>query len=149
MYSLVSCSKFSFNSLIRYDSNVEWTYQRPVYYDELKFNKYLKECSTDNNIEEELKKCDFKKRLFLCNIIDESLSIENVNKTSRFYFAIEDWELLSNLSHYYIFIINQIVSLFCLFSNLIFILVISNRNLSKEFQKHINSSKIYIILNCI
>jgi hypothetical protein len=132
-----------------YDSNVEWTYQRPVYYAELKFNGFLKECSIDNNIEEEIKKCDFKKRLFLCNIIDESLSIENDNKTSRFYFAIEDWEILSNLSHYYIFILNQIVSLICLFSNLIFILVISNKNLSKEFQKTYKYLKIYTILNCI
>jgi len=130
-----------------YGATVDWTYQRPVYYAELKFNRFLKECSTDNSIEEEIKKCDFKKRLFLCDTIDES--IEKDNKTSRFYFAIEDWELLSNLSHYYIFILNQIVSLICLFSNLIFILVISNRNLSKEFQKTYKYLRIYTILNCI
>jgi hypothetical protein len=124
--------------------DADWTYRILEYYTDLNLDSFLNECPEDN-IKERIRECDFRKRLSICNIE----SIKKEDETDSFYFTIEDWELLSKLSHFYIFILNQVVSLICLFSNIIFIIVISNKNISKEFKKTYKYLRIYTILNSI
>jgi hypothetical protein len=133
--------KDQFDYSLRY---VQKSYELVLYYSDIVSQESLKDCYNEN-IEQRIIQCDFRKRLSTCNIE----SIKKEDETDSFYFTIEDWELLSKLSHYYIFILNQVVSLICLFSNIIFIIVISNKNISKEFKKTYKYLKIYTILNSI
>jgi hypothetical protein len=72
-----------------------------------------------DNIKERIEECNFDKRFEQCSIESIDLAINN----SDFYFTFEDWQVASSKSHLYLFILNQLVSILCLISNLITLFV--------------------------
>jgi hypothetical protein len=93
-------------------------------------------------MQERIEECNFKLRLEQCSI----KTIEsNVND---FYFTVQDWDAVAKKSHLYIFLTNKTVSVLCIILNILTLLVIRNKNISKEFKKTFTYLRIYTFLNC-
>jgi len=102
----------------------------------------FQDCSINENMQERIEACNFKLRLEQCSI----KSIEsNVND---FYFTVQDWEVVAKKIHLYIFLTNKTVSVLCIILNILTLLVIRNKNISKEFKRTFTYLRIYTFLNC-
>lgn len=136
----------------RFDANFKmlnsFNYQFALYYTDILAQETFQDCLNDDSnesIRRRIIKCNFKKRLKLC---ETEFSIENENNSDKSYFTIEDWEVLSKQTHLYIFITNQIVSLICIFFNILTILIISKKPKKLEAEKTYKYLRIYTVLNC-
>jgi len=98
----------------------------------------------NRSFEKTIEKCNFKQRLNLCNI----KALKSTNKT-EFYFYMNDWKFLSRYTHLIFSIyINVIFSFVSILFNIL-ILIVSSKNMPKEFNRMYSYLKINSCLNII
>ncbi len=121
------------------------------YYNEIHEDIYSK--CINSSFEKNLIKCDFKKRLQLCNITN--LNNNNFNDLDQDSFLyMEDWRQTSlYLDHYFSIYFNPVLAFVCILINIFMILILSGKNIKKEMRFiymylkiHSISNLIYIIL---
>jgi len=104
-------------------------------------------------IQERILKCDFKKRLELCNL-KTRIPIEMNKKSSDLDWFMMDWPVLSKYSYTYLILyINPVLSLLSILISVLSIKVLKSKNLKKEtkclydyFNMHLIANIIFIIV---
>jgi len=129
--------QYSFNFATSIERNIYMTptsYAYIEYYTETVFDKYFSIC-INNSIRMVLLKCDFPKRLRMCDIQQANNNNNKSNSDSnQDFFNVYDWSVLTESIQ--IIINKNYINLICsnlgILTNLAFILILSNKKIMKD-----------------
>ena len=101
----------------------------------------------NDSIEQTILNCDFEKRIEKCNIAEARSPINDEND-KKFYFYLNDWQMLSNYGKFYLSVyFSPIFSFFAIFINALLLVILSNKTLFKDNKRIYRYLRINAYLN--